>query len=275
MQWDARTLGPWAQELDGADAVINLAGRSVNCRYTKKNLTQMFKSRVDSTRVVGEAIAEATNPPPVWLQMSTATIYSHRFDAANDDVTGVIGGNEPDAPEYWAFSIEIARAWEQAQALAKTPRTRKVALRTAMVMSPDRGGIFDTLCGITRLGLGGAIGGGAQFMSWIHERDFVQAVRLLIERDDIQGPVVLAAPGPLPQHEFMRALRQATGMPIGLPATQWMIEIAAVFLRTDSELLLKSRRVVPRRLLDLGFSFEFPSWPEAARQLADARRGTR
>ena len=175
-RWDGKTLGAWALEIDGADAVINLAGRSVNCRYNKKNLTQMLRSRVQSTRVVGEAIARAKDPPRVWLQMSTATIYSHRLDGANDDVTGVLGGDEAGVPEYWAFSIEIAEAWEQAQAQADTPHTRKVALRSAMVMSPDRGGIFDTLYGLTRLGLGGSIGGGAQFVSWIHERDFVRAV---------------------------------------------------------------------------------------------------
>jgi hypothetical protein len=225
--WDGRTLGPWASELDGADAVINLAGRSVNCRYTAANLEAMMSSRVDSTRAVGAAIAAAARPPRVWLQMSTATIYAHRFDAANDEATGLIGGDEPDAPAAWRFSIDIAKAWEQAQAEAATPATRKVALRSAMVMSPDRGGIFDVLLGLTRRGLGGTIAGGRQWMSWIHEGDFARAVALLIERDDISGPVNLAAPGPLPQREFMAALRAAWGTRVGLPATRWMAAIGA------------------------------------------------
>ena len=272
VKWDGRTQGGWAEEIDGADVVINLAGRSVNCRYTKKNLQQMMDSRVDSTRAVGLAIEQATRPPRVWLQMSTATIYAHRFDADNDEATGLIGGEEPDAPAYWRISIDIARAWENAQQEANTPGTRKVALRTAMVMSPDPGGIFDMLRGLTRWGLGGVIAGGRQYVSWIHERDFVRAVEFLLDRDDFNGPVNLASPNPLPQREFMAALRAAWGAPMGLPATKWMVGIGAFFLRTDTELVLKSRRVVPGRLLDAGFSFECPEWPAAARDLVASWR---
>jgi uncharacterized protein (TIGR01777 family) len=270
--WDGRTVDAWAGEIDGAGVVINLGGRSVNCRYTEANLQAMMSSRVDSTRAVGVAIAQAARPPRVWLQMSTATIYAHRFDAPNDEATGVIGGDEPDTPGYWRRSVEIAMAWERTQAEASTPRTRKVALRTAMVMSPDRGGIFDVLLGLTRWGLGGAIAGGQQYVSWIHDRDFVRAVELLIERDDLEGPVNLAAPGPLPQRDFMAALRAAWSRRVGLPATAWMAEIGAFVLRTDTELLLKSRRVIPGRLLDAGFSFELPDWPVAARDLAERWR---
>jgi uncharacterized protein len=273
--WDGRTLGPWADELDGAEAVINLAGRSVNCRYTDANLEAMMSSRVDSTRVVGAAIARASRPPRVWLQMSTATIYAHRLDAANDEATGRLGGDEPGVPGYWKQSIDIAVAWERAQDEAATPRTRKVALRSAMVMSPDRGGVFDALLGLTRARLGGPIAGGRQFVSWIHDRDVTRAVQLLIDRDDLAGPVNLAAPGPLPQREFMAALREASGVRLGLPATAWMVGIGAFFFRTDPELLLKSRRVVPGRLLDAGFAFEFPAWPDAARDLALRWRATK
>jgi hypothetical protein len=266
--WDGRTLGAWAREIDGADVVINLAGRSVNCRYTKANMADMMASRVDSTRVVGEAIGRAASPPRVWLQMSTATIYAHRFDDANDERHGIIGGSEAGVPGYWAFSVDIAKAWEAEQAAAATPGTRKVALRTAMVMSRDAGGIFDTLRGLTRIGLGGAIGGGEQYVSWIHEADFVRAVLFLIDAESISGAVNLSAPEPLPQRAFMSALRRALGRRVGLPATSWMAEIGALFMRTDTELLLKSRRVVPRRLLDAGFTFELPSWPAAAQALA-------
>ncbi len=162
--WDGRTLGSWAKEIDGANGVINLAGRSVDCRYHPGNLARMMSSRVESTRVVAAAIAAAKHPPQVWLQASTATIYAHRFDAPNDEMTGLIGGNEPGVPALWGKSIEIARSWEAELAAAPTPRTRKVALRSAMTMSPDRGGVFSVLAMLGRLGLGQQ-GDGRQFMS--------------------------------------------------------------------------------------------------------------
>lgn len=277
--WDGRTPGPWTAEVDGADAVVNLAGRTVSCRYTDTNLRQMMSSRVDSTRVVGQAVAAAARPPRVWLQMSTATIYADARTRpqgpAHDEATGEIGGEEPDVPLYWEYSVRIARRWEAAQAEAPTPvagPTRRVALRTAMVMTPDRGGIFDHLSWMARLGLGGAVDGGGQYVSWIHRDDFVRAVQLLIDRDDVEGPVNLAAPEPLPQRDFMRALRRAWGQPLGLPATRLMAEVGALALRTDTELLLKSRRVVPGRLLELGFAFEHPTWATAAADLVAEQR---
>ncbi|MFJ8109084.1 epimerase [Streptomyces sp. NPDC096132] len=271
--WDGRTPGAWTGEVDGSDVVVNLAGRSVSCRYTPVNLRAMMDSRVDSARVVGEAIAAAARPPKVWLQMSTATVYAHRFDAPNDEDTGVIGGDEPDVPGYWSYSVDIAKAWERELERADTPHTRKVALRSAMVMSPDRGGVFDVLSWLARLRLGGPVAGGAQYVSWIHDRDFVRAVEFLVERDDLAGPVNLAAPAPLPQRGFMRALRSAWSVPVGLPATKWMAELGALALRSDTELLFKSRRVVPGRLLAAGFTFEQPHWPGAADDLVRRRRG--
>jgi uncharacterized protein (TIGR01777 family) len=272
VHWDGSTLGDWSKQIDGSDVVINLAGRSVSCRYTEQNLAAMMSSRVDSARVVGDAIANATRPPTVWLQMSTATIYAHRFDAANDEYGGLIGGREDGVPGYWAYSVAIAQNWEAAQEQAVTPYTRKVALRSAMVMSPDRGGVFDVLSWLTRLGLGGPVGGGRQYVSWIHDQDFVRAIRFLIERDDLAGPVNVAAPGPLPQRDFMRELRSAWRMPVGLPATTWMAEIGAFAIRSDTELLLKSRRVVPGRLTDAGFTFDYSHWPTAVSDLALRRR---
>jgi uncharacterized protein len=265
--WDGRTLGDWASEIDGADAVVNLAGRTVSCRYTDENLRQMMDSRVESTRVVGEAITRASRPPAVWLQMSTATIYADRRDAANDEQTGIIGGHEAGVPAYWEYSVRIARCWEAAQLEADLPDTRRVALRAAMVMSPDRGGVFDVLLRMARLGLGGPVAGGGQYVSWIHDQDFVRAVELLLDRPDLAGPVNLAAPEPLPQRDLMRVLRRAWGRRPGLPATAWMAEIGAWALRTDTELLLKSRRVVPGRLLDAGFVFEHAEWADAADDL--------
>ena len=264
--WDAL-----AAECDGAEVVINLAGRSVNCRYGAANRRAIMDSRLETTRVVGDAIARASRPPRVWLQMSTATIYAHRHDAPNDEATGIIGGEEPDAPDTWRFSIEVAKAWERAALAVELPRTRSVLMRAAMTMSPDRGGIFDTLRGLTRRGLGGRAGDGRQFISWIHEDDFIRAIRWLIERADFTGPVNLAAPEPLPNADFMRILRAACRMPIGLPATKWMLEIGARFFHTETELILKSRRVVPGRLIEAGFTFQYPRWPEAARDLC-ARR---
>jgi uncharacterized protein (TIGR01777 family) len=273
--WDGHTLGDWVHDIDGADVVINLAGRSVNCRYTAANLKEMMNSRRDSTRAVGRAIATVDRPPKVWLQMSTATIYAHRFEAPNDEATGTIGGSEADVPAYWRYSVEIAKEWERAQQDAPTPKTRQVALRSAIILSPDRGGIFDVLLGLTRLRLGGAIAGGRQYVSWIHDRDFVRAVEFLITRDDLTGAVNLCAPCPLPQRDFMAALRAAWGTRIGLPATAWMAGIGAFVRGTDRELVLKSRRVVPARLLEAGFSFDYPEWPEAARDIVTRWRAAR
>ena len=269
--WDAESLGEWAGEMDGADAVINLAGRSVNCRYTPENRQVIMDSRVLSTRTVGEAIAKASDPPRVWLQASTATIYSHRHDAPNDEVSGILGGAEPGLPETWRFSLDVARQWEAALEQVTTPRTRKTALRTSIVMSADKGGAFDTLLNLVRRGLGGTEGDGRQFVSWIHGDDFVRAVRFLLDADSLAGPVILAAPGPLPNADFLRDLRAAAGVSAGLPATAWMLEIGARALGTETELILKSRYVVPRRLTEAGFTFEYPAWPQAARDLC--RRG--
>ncbi len=266
-EWDGRTLGSWIEELEGARAVINLAGRSVNCRYNPENRRLIKESRVESTRVLGEAIARAKAPPAVWLQASTATIYAHRYDAANEEATGILGGSEPNAPDTWRFSIDVATAWERALDETVVPETRKVKLRSAMMMAPDRGGIFDTLLSLVRWGLGGRAGNGRQYVSWIHGEDFVRAMRWLIDHANMEGPVNLAAPNPLPNADFMRALRQAWGRRFGLPASKGMLEIGAFFLRTETELILKSRRVAPGVLLRRGFSFRFPTWPEAARDL--------
>jgi uncharacterized protein (TIGR01777 family) len=273
--WDARTVGAWAAELEGADAVVNLAGRSVNCRYTAANRAAILNSRVDSTRAVGAAIAKSARPPRVWLQMSTATIYAHRFDAPNDEATGRLGGSEPDAPDTWRFSIDVATAWERACGEVQTPHTRKVLLRSAMVMSPDRGGVFDVLLGLVRRGLGGTAGDGRQYVSWVHDRDFVRAIDWLIARDDLSGPVNFAAPNPLPNAEFMRALRRAWGRRWGLPASRWMLAVGAWLMRTETELVLKSRRVVPGRLLASGFTFDFAEWSGAAVDLVRRWRKAR
>ena len=262
--WDGAGLGGWTRELEGADAVINLAGRSVDCRYGRRNRRQILESRVLSTRAVGAALAAATKPPRVWLQASTATIYAHRYDAANGESRGLIGGAEPGAPETWRFSISVATAWERAAMEATPPRTRLVLMRSAILMAPSPGGAFGILLRLVRWGLGGPQGDGRQWVSWIHDRDFVRAVRWLLTHEELSGPVNLAAPHPLPNADFMGALRAAWGTRFGLPARKWMLALGAVALRTETELVLKSRRVVPERLLASGFNFDFPCWEEAA-----------
>lgn len=271
VSWDGERLGPWTNEIENADIVINLAGRSVNCRYTPENRKSILDSRVQSTHAIGQAISLAQKPPSLWLQASTATIYSHRFDAPNDDVTGIIGGNEINAPDTWKFSIAVAKAWEEAALSHRLPKTRIILLRSAMTMSPDKGGIFDMLYKLTKFGLGGNAGNGLQYVSWIHEKDFINAIQLLIENKEINGPVNLSSPYPLPYKDFMGILRKAAGVPFGLPATKWMLEIGAFFMKTETELILKSRRVAPTRLLASGFEFQYPTWREAAKDLCSKK----
>lgn len=268
--WDGRTPGPWAAEIDGAEGVINLAGRTVDCRYNEKNLREMMDSRVESTRAVGAAIAAAKNPPKVWLQAGTATVYGHRYDAPNDEATGIIG-DPPGVPALWARSIAIGLAWEKALAEAPTPHTRKVALRISLVMGPAKGAVFRVLAGLAKAGVGRQ-GDGRQYVSWIHEDDFVAAAKFLIARDDLAGAVNLAAPHPLPNRDFMAALHAAVGMPLSIPVPEWALEIGAFLRRTETELILKSRRVVPGRLLAAGFRFRHPTWPEAAKDLIGRSR---
>lgn len=265
--WDGVTPGEWIHDLTDSDVCINLSGRSVNCRYTAANRQAILNSRVQSTRLLNEVIASAAHPPRLWINASTATIYRHSLDRAMCEATGELGGDEPGAPDTWRFSIDVAKAWEQAFFAIPAPGTRKVAIRSAMTFSPDRGGVFDVLSGLVRRGLGGAQGSGDQFVSWIHEADFVRAVDLLIAREDLAGVVNLASPNPLPNRDFMRALREAWGVRFGLAAPAWAIEIGALLMRTESELVLKSRRVVPGCLLDAGFQFRFPEWHGAAREL--------
>ena len=276
VRWDGRTVADaWAAELDGAACVVNLAGRSVNCRYHAKNRAAITDSRLDSTRAVGEALARCSSPPPVWLQSSTATIYPHTPEGPANGEDAAVEAAESD-PDTWRFSFGVARDWEAAANAYRDrlPGTRVVLMRSAMVMSPDPGGVFDVLLGLVKARLGGRQGDGRQFVSWVHDADFCAALDRLADDDSFAGPVNLAAPNPLPNAEFMKALREAAGVRFGLPATAAMVEIGAVFMRTESELVLKSRKVVPKALLDAGFTFRFPNWPAAAADLV-RRHGER
>ena len=271
LRWDAETLGAWAGELEGAAAVVNLTGRTVDCRYNAKNRHDIITSRVNSTRVIGQAIAQCGLPPRVWLNASSATIYRHTFGAAWDE-SGTDFAVTPEVKD--AFSLEVIHAWERALDEAETPRTRKVALRTTLVLGLARNSVFPVLRRLARRGVGGRMGSGEQFVSWLHETDFLRAVEFLIAHEELSGPVNFAAPNPVPNHELMRAFRELVGMPLGLPATAWMLEVGAFFLRTETELILKSRRVVPGRLLKAGFEFLFPELRGALAELQGLAGGS-
>jgi uncharacterized protein (TIGR01777 family) len=280
VHWDGEEIGPWTEYLEGADVCINLAGRSVICRYDAANRQEIYESRIRSTRLLGRVISGLSEPPRVWLNASAATIYRRALDEDGVDLpvdeACALGGDEPLAEadglvERWAerrgFSARVARDWEAEFFMADTPRTRKVALRSAVVLSPAPGSAFGVLSNLVRLGLGGKQGNGRQFVCWIHEADYARAVEFLIEREDMDGPINMAAPTPLANREFMAALRWAWDVPNGLPAPSLAIKLGAIFLRTEPELVLQSCRAVPRRLLKAGFTFEFPEWAEAAEDL--------
>jgi uncharacterized protein len=296
VHWDGKTLGPWVETLEGADVCIHLSGKSINCRFTARNRRELRDSRIGPTLLLHRAFAELQDPPRLWMNASTATLYRHalqgsEFDRAMDEA-GEIGGNEPistgsfarllpgslagllprslldrRAPAKWNWTVQLVKDWEAAFFDAPTPGTRKIALRTSLVFSPTPGSIFAVLSRMVRVGLGGTQGSGRQYVSWMHETDFARAIEFLVAHEEIDGPVNLAAPNPLPNREFMGAFREAWQMPNGIWAPAPVIEIGSFFMRTESELVLKSRRVVPGKLLDAGFEFEFPSWPEAAADL--------
>jgi uncharacterized protein (TIGR01777 family) len=268
VSWDGHTIGAWLKEIDGADAVINLAGRSVDCRYTARNREEILNSRVHSTRATGIAIGLCSRPPRVWLQASTATIYPHQFDGDHDELAVIIDAMVPE----WQFSIDVAKAWEATFDHAPTPMTRKVKMRMAPVMSPERQGMFDILLRLVRFGLGGPAGNGRQFVSWIHHLDFVRSVEWIVDDEDIFGPVNVAAPHPLPNEEFMQAIAGEWGAVVALPLPAALLRAGALLARTEPELILKSRRAVPRKLLTRGFQFRFPVWPGAAGDLCDEWR---
>jgi len=268
-KWDGITLGDWAGELEGAIALINLAGRSVNCRYNARNRREIMDSRVLSTRILGEAIQRCQIPPKVWINSSTATIYKHRFDAANDEEEGWMGAH-PDAKD--AFAIEVALAWEKVCGEAVTPKTRKLVIRTAMIFGNEKDGVYEVLRRLVRLGLGGKMGSGQQFVSWLHEEDFCRAIEWLIAHEDKSGIYNLCSPGPITNQDMMRIMRDAIGVPIGLPANRLMLELGAFVLRTETELMIKSRRVVPKKLLDEGYEFRYPKFDRAVRELEQRER---
>lgn len=259
LRWDGRTLGPWAAELEGAEVLVNLAGRTVDCRYTADNKREIIASRTESTRVLGAAVAACAVPPRVWLNSSTATIYADTSgdQPANTEAQGRIGEG---------FSVRVAQAWEAAFAACPAPATRKVALRTAIVLGRD-GGAFPVMARLAQRGLGSPQGNGRQWMSWLHIADFCRAVEFLINEPTAAGAFNLCAPQPLTNHDFMALLCRQLRPWLRLPQPEWLLEVGAFVLRTETELILKSRKVYPQRLLELGFAFEFPTCEAAMQNL--------
>jgi uncharacterized protein (TIGR01777 family) len=255
--WDARTLGDWTGVLDGADALVNLVGRTVDCIKTPDHCDEILRSRVESTRVLGEAMHQVDAPPPVWVQMSTAHIYGDPPEAVCDESSAFGTGLAP----------EVGMAWEQAFAEGRPESVRGVVLRTSFVVGRD-GGALARLGLLARIGLGGPVGDGRQGMSWLHQTDMNRIFERSILDDSMQGAYIATAPNPVSNVVFMRALRKAVRMPIGLPAFGWMVRIGApLFMRTDPELALYGRYCVPRRLLDEGFVFEHEHVEPALRDL--------
>ncbi|WP_339814727.1 TIGR01777 family oxidoreductase [uncultured Imperialibacter sp.] len=256
-KWDGRTLGYWANQLEGATALINLNGKSVDCRYTESNKQLIYDTRIDATYLLGKAISQLKNPPKVWVNAASATIYRHALDRPMDEGTGELGEG---------FSVDVCKKWEQTFFDANTPGIRKVALRTAIVLGKD-GGALQPLKRLAMLGMGGKQGRGSQYFSWLHEADFARIVDYAIENEQANGIYNTAAPHPLPNSEVTRLLRKAVGRPFGLPMPAWMLKMGAWLIQTETELILKSRWVVPQRLQESGFEFQYPKLEIALSEL--------
>ncbi|TVQ32716.1 MAG: TIGR01777 family protein [Phycisphaeraceae bacterium] len=255
--WDARTVGAWASELEGAAGLVNLAGRSVDCVKTPDHCDEILRSRVEPTIALGMALKRIDAPPPVWVQMSTSHIYGDPPELVCDE----------SSPFGYGLAPFVASAWEDAAAAAAHEGVRRVVLRTSFVMGRD-GGFLPRLAKVARLGFGGRVGHGRQGLSWIHERDMNRIFERALAEDSMQGVYVTTAPNPVSNAEFMRTLRRAIGAPIGLPATAWMVRIGApLFMRTDPELAIYGRYCVPARLEREGFEFEFSDLESAMRDI--------
>ena len=272
--WHVRTVGrhgsadaQWNDDggiagvLDGAELLVNLAGRTVNCRYNERNRREILDSRVLTTRSLGVALSLCDEPPKTWINASTGTIYRHAEDRPQSEESGQLGSG---------FSVSVARAWEEELAAAVVPRTRKVPLRIAIVLG-DRGGVMGPFRNLSCVGLGGHMGPGTQKFSWIHVEDLFRSVLFVHDRPDLTGPINAASPFPVSNRELMSLVRRSLGVPFGMPTPAWLLEMGAVMIRTETELVLKSRWVEPKKLMDAGFDFQHPSLAEALNAIAGAR----
>jgi uncharacterized protein len=255
--WDARTVGDWVQHLDGATALVNLAGRTVDCIKTPAHCDEILRSRVESTEVLGRALQSVKTLPRVWVQMSTAHIYGDPPEVVCDE----------DSAFGWGLAPFVAREWEQAFARALLPAMRAVVLRTSFVLGKN-GGALRQLRRAVRLGFGGTVGHGRQGISWIHERDLDRLFERAISDESMHGTYIATAPNPVSNAEFMRKMRKALRAPVGLPAASWMVRLAApLLLRSDPDLALLGRYCVSRRLREEGFEFLFPDVRSALHDL--------
>lgn len=256
INWDAKTFSGWERELENADVLINLTGKSVDCRYTEKNKKEIYNSRIDSTIILNQVVLQCKNPPKHWLNSSTSTIYRFSLDKQMDEINGEIGDD---------FSMNIAKSWEKVFFEAQTPSTLKTALRTSIVLGKNAGA-FIPLKTLTKLGFGGKQGNGNQFISWIHEEDFANAIEFIIQKE-ITGLINIVSPQPITNSDFMMKLRKAIRIPFGIPMNSFLLEIGSFFIRTETELVLKSRNVIPKKLMDNGFQFEFSNFEKALKNL--------
>jgi len=259
--WDGKTKGDWAIALTNADLLINLCGKNVNCRYTKKNQEEIINSRVFPTRLLNNVIQEMENPPKLWINVTSATIYRHAEDRPQDELTGEIG---------YGFSIDVCKTWEKCFFESTTPKTRKVALRMGIVMG-RKDGAFPRLLNLVKLGMGGKQGDGEQYVSWVHEQDVALSMEWLLNHEEINGIVNCTAPDPIKNHVLMHSMRKAYGMPFGLPAPAWLLAIGAKIIGTETELILKSRWVKPSVLLNSGFKFQYGKIDEALHDILSLR----
>lgn len=249
INWDGKTVGSWSTELEGADMIINLVGKSVDCRYTTKNKQLIYSSRLDSTNAVGKAILSCKVPPKLWTNSGSATIYRHSLDKEMDEYNGEVGSG---------FSVDVCQKWEAAFNNYQTPGTRKVIVRTGIVLG-KKGGPLKPLMILAKFGAGGKQGNGQQYVSWLHEADFASMIDFIYRHESMEGAINLTSPQPLANEQFMKEMRHALKIKSGISLPKWLLEIGAFIIRTETELILKSRRVVPKKILDAGYTFKFPT----------------
>ncbi len=259
--WDGRTEGEWIKSLDGADLIINLCGKNVNCRYTEANKAEIINSRLVPTALLGKVIRDLANPPKLWINVTSATIYRHAEDRPQNEETGEAG---------YGFSINVCRQWEETFFSSNTPHTRKIALRMGIVLGRTDAA-FPRLLNLVKCGLGGKQGDGKQYVSWVHEQDAAKCTEWLINHEELNGVINCTAPEPVKNAQLMGIIRNAYGVPLGLPAPAWLLEIGAKIIGTETELILKSRWVLPKRLLDSGYSFLFSKAEHAVKDLLSIR----
>lgn len=257
VSWDGKTAGTWVEYLEASDVLINLNGKSVDCRYSEENKTLIYATRLDATKILGQAVQQCRQPPKLWINSASATIYRHSVDKEMDEYTGEIGKG---------FSVDVCEKWEAVFNSINVPTTRKVIIRTAIVLG-KKGGALQPLKMLARLGMGGKQGPGNQYFSWLHEQDFIAIIDFIISHTRISGVYNLAAPAPIPNHQIMKALCRVVGMPVRIPMPTWLLKFGAILIKTETELILKSRRVVPRKLLDAGYQFQYSKIEDALADL--------